>query len=133
MVPGTKPIKPTVRPRPPPGAYTRRSFGPREGGEIFTVLLKTATKIFKLVSKTGRNVASMATPITVLVGKMECRIDKIQSLGFDTKDIGKHYLLETNCIADMGADISCTTDEVRGPPCQTLEVVLQELEDPAQT
>ena len=90
MVQGTKPITPTVKPRPPPAGYTRRSFEPREGGEIFTVLLKTATEIFKLVSKTGRNVASMATPITVLVGKRECRIDKIQSLGFDTKDIGEH-------------------------------------------
>ena len=27
--------------------------------------------------------------------------------------MGSQYILETSCIVDKGADISCTTDEVR--------------------
>ena len=69
MILGTEPIAPTIKPRPPTEGYIRRLFGPRDGGEIFAVLLKTATEIFKLVSMAGRNVASMATPITVLAEK----------------------------------------------------------------
>ena len=80
MVPGTKPIKPTVKPSPPPVGFIKKSYGPREGGEIFAVLLETATKIFNLVSKAGRNIASMVTPITVLVEKRTCRMEKIQSV-----------------------------------------------------
>ena len=82
MVPGTRPIKPSVQPLPPPVGFIKKSYGPREGGEIFAVLLETATKIFNLVFKAGRNIVSMATPIIVLVEKGACRMDKIQALGF---------------------------------------------------
>ena len=80
MVPGTRPIKPTVQPSPPPAGFVKRSYGPREGGETFDMLLETATRIFDLVSKAGRNIASMATPITVSVEKGASKMDKIQDL-----------------------------------------------------
>ena len=87
MVPGTKPITPTVHPSPDPAGFVKRSYGPREGGETFDVLLETATRIFDLVSKAGRNIASMATPITILVEKGVCKLDKLQNLGIKTQDI----------------------------------------------
>ena len=74
MVPGTEAIKPTVHPSPPPAVFVKRTYGPREGGKIFEELLKTSTKIFDLVSKAGRNIASMATSMTILVEKEACRM-----------------------------------------------------------
>ena len=38
---------------------------------------------------------------------------KLQNLGMKTQDTGQNYLLETKCIADMGADICCASDEMR--------------------
>ena len=55
----------------------------------------------------------MSTPITLLVGEKECDVNKLGELGIETKKIGGQYVLETSCIVDTGADISCTTDEVR--------------------
>ena len=55
----------------------------------------------------------MATPITLLAEHGECDVDKLRILGIEAKDIGDQYVLETNCIVYTGADISCTTNEVR--------------------
>ena len=55
----------------------------------------------------------MSTPITLLVEEGECDVNKLGELGIETKKIGGQYVLETSCIVDTGADISCTTDEVR--------------------
>ena len=120
LIPGTEPSAPTVKSKPPPEVYTRRLAGPREGSELFRTLLKTATDIFELVSKAGRNVVSMATPLTVLAEQGECKVDKLKLLGIDVKDVGGQYILETNRIVDTAADISCTTNEVMA--------VIQELE-----
>ena len=113
MVPGTEAIKPTVQPSPPTAGFVKKTYGPREGGKVFEELLKTSTKIFDLVSKAGRNIASMATSMTILVEKEACRMSKLQDLGIRTQDTGPNYLLETTCIADTGADICCASDEMR--------------------
>ena len=65
------------------------------------------------MTNSGRNVVSMSTPITLLAEHGECDVDKLRRLGIETKDIGGQYVLETSCIVDTGADISCTTNEVR--------------------
>ena len=57
--------------------------------------------------------ASMATLMQILVEKGACRMSKLQDLGIKTQDAGRNYLLETTCIADTGADICCTSDEMR--------------------
>ena len=114
LIPGTEPSAPTVKSKPLPDGYTRRLVGLREGSDLFRTLLRTATDIFELVSKAGRNVVSMATPITVLAEQGECKVDKLKLLGIDVNDAGGKYILETNCIVDTGADISCTTNEVKG-------------------
>ena len=110
IVPGTEPIKPTVQPSPPPTGFVKRTYGPREGGKTFEVLLKTPTKIFDLVSKAGQNITSMATPITILVENGVCRINKLQDLGIKTQDAAQNFLIETTCIADTGTDI-CSLEQ----------------------
>ena len=55
----------------------------------------------------------MSTPITLLVEEKECDIERLAELGIETKKIGNQFILETSCIVDTGADISCPTDEVR--------------------
>ena len=105
MVPGTEAIKPAVQSSPLPAGFIKRIYGPRQVGQIFEELLKTSTKIFDLVSKAGRNIASMASSMTILVEKEACRMGKLQDLGIKTQDAGQSYLLETTCIADTGADI----------------------------
>ena len=113
QIPGTKPLEPIVKPKPPPEGYIRKSVEPSGGGELFETLLTTSTEIFRLVSNSGRNVVSMSTPITLLVEEGECDVNKLGELGIETKKIGGQCVLETLCIADTWADISCTTDEVR--------------------
>ena len=68
------------------------------------------TKIFDLVSRAGRNIASMASSMTILVEKEVC---KLQNLGIKIQDAGQNYLLETTCFTDPGADICCASDEMR--------------------
>ena len=113
QIPGTKPLEPIIKPKPPPTGYVRKSVEPSGGGELFETLLTTSTEIFKLVSEAGRNVVSMSTPITLLVEEGECDVNKLGELGIETKKIGGQYVLETSCIVDTRVDISCTTDEVR--------------------
>ena len=55
----------------------------------------------------------MSTPITLLVEEGECDVNKLGELGIETMKIGGQYFLETSCIVDTCADISCTTDEVK--------------------
>ena len=69
----------------------------------------------------------MATPITLLAEHRECEVDKLKLLGIEVRDVGGQYILETNCIVDTGADISCTTNEVRealGSVCDWIFVFL---------
>ena len=99
LVPRTEPSEPVVKPKSPPEGYTRKLVGRREGGELFETMLTPGTDIFEL-----------ATPITLLA---ECEVDKLKLLGIEVRDVGGQYILETNCIVDTGADISCTTNEVR--------------------
>ena len=87
LVPRTEPSEPVVKPKPPPEGYTRRLVGPREGSELFKILLTTATDIFELVTRAGRNVVSMSTPIT-LAEHGECEVDKLNLLGVEVKDVG---------------------------------------------
>ena len=56
---------------------------------------------------------SMSTPITIMENKTECNIDKLNELGIESREMGDQVKLETSCIVDTGADISCTTNEVR--------------------
>ena len=58
MVPGTEIIKPVVPPSPLPAGFVKKVYGPKQGGPIFEELLRTSTKIFDLVSESGRNIAS---------------------------------------------------------------------------
>ena len=88
LVPRTEPSEPVVKPKPPPEGYTRKLVGPREGGELFETLLTTATDIFELVARAGRNVVSMATPITLLAEHGECDVDKLKVLGIEVRDVG---------------------------------------------
>ena len=55
----------------------------------------------------------MLFPITLLAEHGEFDVDKLKLLGIDVKDVGGHYLLATSFIVDTGADISCTTNDVR--------------------
>ena len=61
QIPGTKPLEPIVKKKPPPAGYVRKSVEPNGGGELFETLLTTSTEILKLVSETGRNVVSMSS------------------------------------------------------------------------
>ena len=113
QIPGTKPPEPIVKEKPPPAGYVRKLVEPNGGGELFETILTTSTEIFKLVSEAGRNVVSMSTPITLMVEETECNMERLAELGIETKKMGSQFILETSCIVDTGADISCTTDEVR--------------------
>ena len=68
MVPGTEVIKPVIPPSPLPTGFLKKTYGPKQGGPIFEELLKTSTKIYDLVSASGRNIASMVSSMTILVG-----------------------------------------------------------------
>ena len=102
LIPGTEILGPIIKLKLPP-----------KGGELFETLPATSTEIFRLVTNSGRNVVYMATPITLLTEHGECNVDKLRILGIEAKDIGGQYVLDTNCIEDTKADISCTTNEVR--------------------
>ena len=126
QIPGTKPLEPIVRKKPPPAGYVRKSVEPNGGGELFETLLTTSTEIFKLVSEAGRNVVSMSTPITLMVEEKECNMERLAELGIETKKMGNQFILETSGIVDTGADISCTTDEVRDALGRALSQMLME-------
>ena len=81
LVPRTEPSEPVVKPKPPPEGYTRRLLGPREGSELFEILLTTATDIFELITRARSNVVSMATLITLLAEQGECEVDKLKLVG----------------------------------------------------
>ena len=65
---------------------------------IFEELLKTSTKIYDLVSESGRNIASMVSSMTILVEKEACEIEKIREMGIKIQDDGekiKHKKINT--------------------------------------
>ena len=53
QIPGTKPLEPITKPKPPPTGYVRKLVEPSVGGELFEKLLTTSTEIFKLLSEAG--------------------------------------------------------------------------------
>ena len=61
MVPGTEVIKPVIPSSPLPIGFLKKTYGPKQGGPIFEELLKISTKIYDLVSESGRNVSSMVS------------------------------------------------------------------------
>ena len=63
-IPSTLPIGPS-EPEPPQG-FERRRFNAKTGGQTLDELLKTSTMIFENVSKVGKNLSAITTPITVL-------------------------------------------------------------------
>ena len=83
MVPGTEMIKPAIPPSPLPTGLLKKTYGPKQGGPIFEELSKTSTKIYDLVSASGRNIASMVSSMTILVGKEACEIEKIRKMGIE--------------------------------------------------
>ena len=56
-------------PEPPPG-FHRRTFEAKTGGPIYSKLLDMSTMAFTEVSKYGRNMSSMTTPLQFLVREM---------------------------------------------------------------
>ena len=102
QIPGTKPLEPIVKPKPPPAGYIRKSVEPSGGGELFETLLTTSTEIFKLVSNSGRNVVSMSTPITLLVEEGECDVNKLGEFGIETKKIGGSMSWRPPVLLTMG-------------------------------
>ena len=87
MVPGTEVIKPVVPPSPLPAGFLKKVYGPKQGGPIFEELLRTSTKIYDLVSESGRNIASMVSSMTILVEKEACEIEKVRDLGNNIQDV----------------------------------------------
>ena len=93
MVPGTEVIKPVIPPSPLPTGFLKKTYGPKQGGPIFEELLKTSTKIYDIVSESGRNIASMVSSMTILVEKEACEIENIREMGNKIQDDGENYLL----------------------------------------
>ena len=69
MVPGTEPLEPVVTTQSLPPGFHKRTFGPKQGGQVFNGLLKTSTQIHNLVNGAGRNIASMISSMTIQVDK----------------------------------------------------------------
>ena len=82
QIPGTKPLEPIIKPKPPPEGYIRKLVEPSGGGILFETLLTTSTN-------SSRNIVSMSTPITLLVEEGECDVNKPRELGIETKNTGE--------------------------------------------
>ena len=87
FTPGSEPIKPPDEEPKLENGLTLATYGPREGGEIFEVLMATAVKAYEMVSAGGRNMSSMLTPIT-LMGSDKTNKELATSLGIPFKEIG---------------------------------------------
>ena len=92
MVQGTEVIQPIIPPSPLPTCLCKKTYGPKQGGPIFEELLKTSTKVYDLVSASGRNIASMISSMTILVGKEACAIEKIRKMKIKIQEDGENYL-----------------------------------------
>ena len=106
-------IEPVIPPQPLPAGFHKRTYGPKQGGPIFDVLLKTSTQMHDLVNASGRNIASIISSMTIQVGKETCEVEKLRKMGIEIQEDGENYLLEVTGIVDTGADVSCASDEMR--------------------
>ena len=90
--------------------WKKLTVGPANGGELFRKLISTATEAFRIVSKGGRNMSSMITPITLLGDPTKVDVDLAKSLGIKTKESSDGLLLELEAVVDTGAD-SCVSEK----------------------
>ena len=85
----------------------------KTGGKIFNELLRTSIELFQTVSKAGRNMSSMTTPITLLANQNSVDIERAVEMGTSTKTIEGKVVLESVGIADTGADIAVCDNMLR--------------------
>ena len=104
-------LVPTIKVTPIGKDLKKLTIGPGSQSPLFNALISYATKAYGMVSRAGRNMSSMVTPITLLgdPGKVDVRLAK--SLGIPMKDSPSGLLLEVSAIADTGADI-CVSEKV---------------------
>ena len=97
----------------PPTGMKKRVFDIKNGGKIFNELLRTSIELFETVSKAGRNMSSMTTPITLLANQNSVDIERAVEIGISTKTIEGKVVLESVGIADTGADIAVCDNRLR--------------------
>ena len=102
-LPESKPLK----------GIKKRVFDIKTGGKVFNELLKTSIELFETVSKAGRNMSSMTTPITLLANQNSVDIEQAAMIGISTKTIEGKVVLESVGIADTGADIAVCDNVLR--------------------
>ena len=66
--------------------WKKLTVGPANGGQLFRKLISTATEAFRIISKEGRNMSSMITPITILGDPTKVNVELAKSLGIKTKE-----------------------------------------------
>ena len=91
--------------------WKKLTVGPVNGGELFRKLISTATEVFSIVSKKGRNMSSMITPITILGDSTKVDVELAKSLDIRTRESPDGLLLELEAVVDTGAD-SCVSEKV---------------------
>ena len=88
------PHEPTLNdtdPPPPPG-YVRKTFDARGGTRLFKLLLACSTQLHEMIKERGKNLASMATEITLLADeKLNKRLARENNIPVTT--VGQKTLL----------------------------------------
>ena len=87
------------------------TIGPGSRSPLFNALISFATEAYAIVSKAGRNMSSMVTPITLLGDRGKVNVELAESLGIPMKDSPSGLLLEVSAIADTGAD-TCVSERI---------------------
>ena len=77
-----------------PRKKKKRVFDIKTGGKIFNELLRTSIELYQTVSKAGRNMSSMTTPIILLANQNSVDTELAVEMGISTKTIEGIVVLE---------------------------------------
>jgi hypothetical protein len=66
-----------------------------------------------MVSAKGKNMSSMVTPVTLMGSKGTVDLKLAERLGIPIKELGSNIIMETDAVADTGADIGVCDKTIR--------------------